>query len=60
MPYYDYECSECGKVKEVFHRMADDCEDVCDCGGELEKLIGKPTIKFKGSGFHINDYPTKK
>jgi len=28
------------------------------CGGELRKEVSQVSIKFKGSGFHVNDYPT--
>jgi predicted nucleic acid-binding Zn ribbon protein len=27
-----------------------------DCGGELEKLISTSALKFKGSGWYVNDY----
>ena len=27
-----------------------------DCGGELEKLISTSSMKFKGSGWYVNDY----
>jgi predicted nucleic acid-binding Zn ribbon protein len=26
------------------------------CGGELEKLISASAVKFKGSGWYVNDY----
>jgi predicted nucleic acid-binding Zn ribbon protein len=26
------------------------------CGGELEKLISTSALKFKGSGWYVNDY----
>lgn len=27
-----------------------------DCGGQLEKLISTSALKFKGSGWYVNDY----
>jgi putative FmdB family regulatory protein len=57
MPTYDYECSHCGRVFEVFQNMSDDPIEACDhCGGSVRRLIGGGLgIIFKGSGFYVTD-----
>jgi len=31
---------------------------VCDrCGGPVRKLMSAPAVQFKGSGWHVSDYP---
>jgi putative FmdB family regulatory protein len=57
MPTYDYKCSDCGTVKEVFQKMSDEPLTTCpECGGAFKRIITSVGIIFKGSGFHINDY----
>ena len=57
MPLYEYRCHSCGKTLEVIQKFADDPLTVHeDCGGELEKLISTSALKFKGSGWYVNDY----
>jgi putative FmdB family regulatory protein len=57
MPTYDYECSQCGRVFEVFQNMSDDPIETCDhCGASVRRLIGGGLgIIFKGSGFYVTD-----
>lgn len=59
MPLYEYRCEKCRTVSEILQKLNDppatECEDE-ECGGTLVKLISSPAIKFKGSGFYINDY----
>ena len=57
MPTYDYECSQCGRVFEVFQNMSDDPIESCEhCGGPVRRLIGGGLgIIFKGSGFYVTD-----
>lgn len=61
MPTYEYECPECGKQFEVFHKMTDKLQKKCpDCGGKAKKLISAGCgLIFKGSGFYITDYKKK-
>lgn len=57
MPLYEYKCQKCGKTLEAIRKFADAPLTICPhCGGELKKLFSSPAIKFKGSGFYINDY----
>jgi len=61
MPLYEYCCKSCGKKIEVIQKFTDDPLTVCEeCGGKLEKLMSAPAIRFKGSGWYVNDYAGKK
>jgi putative FmdB family regulatory protein len=58
MPTYEYKCSECEELFEVFQKITDDPLKTCQvCGGELKRLIsGGMGVIFKGSGFYTTDY----
>jgi putative FmdB family regulatory protein len=58
MPNYDYKCTDCGRVFEVFQNMTDEPLQECSaCNGRLKRLIGAGAgIIFKGSGFYCTDY----
>lgn len=51
MPLADYKCDTCGAVIESENGNAPQC-----CGGTMRKVWAVPGIKFKGSGFYVNDY----
>ena len=61
MPLYEYECQACGHFFERIQKYADSPMEECPkCGKKkLHKLVSSPAIKFKGSGFYINDYAKK-
>lgn len=61
MPLYEYECDVCGHRFEKIQKFSDPPADVCPKCGEkkVHKLMSSPAIKFKGSGFYINDYAPK-
>ncbi len=60
MPIYEYQCSRCKNVFELFHKMGEDCEAVCPkCMVPAKKLISATNFVLKGSGFYVNDYPSK-
>ena len=58
MPLYEYECEACGHRFERIQKFSDPLVEVCpNCGKKkVHKLVSSPAIKFKGSGFYINDY----
>lgn len=58
MPTYEYRCSACDNLFEVFQSIKDDPIDNCpDCGGKANKLLSAGAgLIFKGSGFYITDY----
>lgn len=60
MPTYVYECKSCEHQFETFQKMTDEPLTECPkCKGKVSRLLFPPGIVFKGSGFHINDYPSK-
>ena len=61
MPLYEYQCDACGHRFEEIQKFSDPPAEVCPkCGARnVQKLMSSPAIKFKGSGFYINDYAPK-
>lgn len=59
MPTYVYQCKACEHQFETFQKMTDEPVKICpQCKGEVARVLFPPGIVFKGSGFHINDYPS--
>ncbi len=65
MPTYEYECTKCGKVTDIFQPITDkplrrfrkSDDPNCDCGVAITRLLGRGAgIIFKGSGFYETDY----
>jgi len=65
MPTYEYECTKCGTVSEVFHSIAEPARRrfkksdhaKCACDAPVTRHIGSGAgIIFKGSGFYETDY----
>jgi putative FmdB family regulatory protein len=52
MPTYEYRCSSCNKIFEVFHGMAENPVNKCpDCGSKVKRLItGGSGFIMKGGG----------
>ncbi|MBI4846261.1 MAG: zinc ribbon domain-containing protein [Candidatus Omnitrophica bacterium] len=62
MPTYDFKCSDCGHVFEVFQKMNDKPLAKCPkCKKKkARRMIGAGIgIIFKGSGFYETDYKRK-
>jgi putative FmdB family regulatory protein len=61
MPTYEYHCS-CGNVFDKFQSINSKPEVKCEkCNKKVKRSIsGGAGIHFKGSGFYVNDYKTKK
>lgn len=61
MPTYVYRCKNCEHQFEIIQKMTDEPLTVCpECNGEINRLLFPVGIVFKGSGFHVNDYPSSK
>lgn len=62
MPTYDYKCSKCNHIETILHSIKVELKPVCTkCGSKMTKQIsGTGCIRFKGEGFHCNDYKRKK
>jgi len=57
MPFYEYQCTECGKVTEVLQKISDPPVSSCSsCSGKMKKLISQSTFHLKGSGWYVTDY----
>jgi putative FmdB family regulatory protein len=60
LPLYEYRCQKCGATLEKIQKFSDRPLTKCPkCGGSLERLVSSPSIRFKGSGWYVNDYPRK-
>ncbi|MBW2409526.1 MAG: zinc ribbon domain-containing protein [Deltaproteobacteria bacterium] len=60
MPIYEYECTHCGEIEEVFQKFSDKPLKKCPhCSGKLQKLISQSTFHLKGSGWYVTDYANK-
>ena len=60
MPIYEYQCSRCKNVFELLHKMDEDCKVLCPkCMAPAKKMISATNFVLKGSGFYVNDYPSK-
>jgi len=65
MPTYEYECTKCGAVTEVFQPITEKPRrklkaadsPACKCNAAVVRLIGTGGgVIFKGSGFYQTDY----
>lgn len=59
MPFYEYQCSNCGYELEELQSISADPLVICpNCGkNTLKRLIGiGGGLIFKGSGFYLTDY----
>jgi putative FmdB family regulatory protein len=60
MPIYEYSCTQCGNVEEIFQKITDRPISKCSqCSGKLHKLISQSTFHLKGSGWYVTDYANK-
>ena len=59
MPTYEYKCSHCDHLMEVFQSITASPKKKCpECGKmKLQRLLGTGAgLIFKGSGFYETDY----
>ena len=60
MPIYEYQCTKCSEVFEVFQKIHDAPVTECKfCHGRVEKLISHTSFQLKGSGWYLTDYANK-
>jgi putative FmdB family regulatory protein len=62
MPFYEYECPNCGYRDEVLQNISDKPLTKCpSCGKKgLKKLISAPVFRLKGSGWYETDFKSDK
>jgi putative FmdB family regulatory protein len=57
---YEYACQKCGRHTDKIEPVNGPHLKKCPhCGGKVESVITAPAIKFKGSGWYVNDYAAK-
>lgn len=57
MPLYEYKCDRCSETFEVIQKFSDEPLTVhVGCGGQVERLISRSALQFKGSGWYVTDY----
>lgn len=58
MPFYEYQCSACGRVSEAMQKFSDAPLKKCpSCGkSKLQKLVSAPVFRLKGSGWYETDF----
>jgi putative FmdB family regulatory protein len=60
LPLYEYKCLKCERHTDKIESVAGPHLKKCPhCGGKVESVITAPAIKFKGSGWYVNDYAAK-
>ena len=60
MPIYEYECTKCGCLEEVYQKFSDKPLTKCkQCSGKLHKLISQSSFHLKGTGWYVTDYANK-
>ena len=57
MPIYEYKCSKCGHITEMWQKFSDQPLGECEiCDGSVKKIISQNTFHLKGSGWYVTDY----
>ena len=61
MPIYEYQCTACGRILEIWQKFSEPPLTMCpQCGGSLYKLISACAFHLKGSGWYVSDYAGKR
>jgi putative FmdB family regulatory protein len=59
MPTFEYVCSKCDQLLEVYQSFSEEpLKRHSGCGGKLTKVLGAVGIVLKGSGFYRTDNPS--
>ncbi len=58
MPFYEYQCDNCGHDLEVMQKVSDPRLKKCpECGkSSLKRLMSAPVFRLKGSGWYETDF----
>jgi len=58
MPFYEYECKQCGHQLEAMQKVNDTPLKKCPhCGkSALQRLMSAPVFRLKGSGWYETDF----
>jgi|SRR5271166_1149162 len=58
MPFYEYQCKQCGHLLEAMQKVNDAPLKKCpDCGKPtLQRLMSAPVFRLKGAGWYETDF----
>src|ERR1700722_6612813 len=58
MPFYEYQCRNCGHSLEAMQKVSDPALKKCpSCGkSQLQKLMSAPVFRLKGGGWYETDF----
>jgi putative FmdB family regulatory protein len=58
MPFYEYQCANCGHSLEAMQKVSDPALKKCpSCGkSQLQKLMSAPVFRLKGGGWYETDF----
>src|ERR1700683_2319405 len=58
MPFYEYQCANCGHSLEAMQKISDPALKKCpSCGkAQLQKLMSAPVFRLKGGGWYETDF----
>jgi len=58
MPFYEYQCKNCGHTLEAMQKVNDSPLKKCpDCGkSQLTRLMSAPVFRLKGGGWYETDF----
>src|ERR1700693_1612258 len=58
MPFYEYQCKNCGHDLEAMQKISDPPLKKCpDCGkAQLQRLMSAPVFRLKGGGWYETDF----
>jgi putative FmdB family regulatory protein len=58
MPFYEYQCKNCGHQLEAMQKVSDSPLKKCpDCGkSQLQRLMSAPVFRLKGGGWYETDF----
>jgi len=58
MPFYEYQCKQCGHQLEAMQKVNDTPLKKCpECGkAALQRLMSAPVFRLKGSGWYETDF----
>jgi putative FmdB family regulatory protein len=58
MPFYEYQCSSCGKHHEELQKVSDGPLRKCPACGRstLKRLVSAPVFRLKGGGWYETDF----
>ncbi len=62
MPIYEYKCSQCSEITELYQKISDPVPEKCSVcqGGPLQKVISQTSFILKGAGWYVTDYKAKR